>query len=222
MLRIRQRAGLVVLLLGTGVASASDLVVRVNDQHGRPVADAVVTLVGATDAAGATGAEARPGGATRTIDQERLTFVPYVQTFRPGDAVVFRNSDSTRHHVYSFSEVKAFEFMLAPGASSTRLVLDQPGIVAVGCNIHDGMISYLYVSDAPWRARTDAQGRAAFDGLGAGRYDVRVWQPRLSPGRPDLVQEAVELRADESRRLVIAVTLRPDPRSQFDREHTRY
>lgn len=216
MLRIRQRAGLMVLLLGTGVASASDLVVRVNDQHGRPVADAVVTLVGAADAA------TRSGGATRTIDQERLTFVPYVQTFRPGDAVVFRNSDATSHHVYSFSEVKAFEFMLAPGTSSTRLVLDQPGIVAVGCNIHDGMISYLYVSEARWLLRTDAQGRVAFDGLDAGRYDVRVWQPRLPPGRPDLVQKAVDLRANDSRRLVLEVTLRPDPRSQFDREHTRY
>ena len=43
----------------------------------------------------------------KIIDQRDETFIPYVEIFRPGDQVVFRNSDRTRHHVYSFAPAKS-------------------------------------------------------------------------------------------------------------------
>jgi plastocyanin len=199
---------------------AADLAVRVDDGHDRAVADAVVTVLPRD-----RGAQALPGPrapARRTIDQKDLAFVPYVATLRPGDEVVFHNSDHTRHHVYSFSPVKAFEFVLAPGETSAPQQLDKSGVVAVGCNIHDRMIAYLYVSDAPWMALTDASGRVELKGLPAGAYDVRVWQPRLRPGRPDLVRSGVVLGATEAKTLGFALPLLPDSRLQFDREHTDY
>ncbi|UHQ19107.1 carboxypeptidase regulatory-like domain-containing protein [Lysobacter sp. KIS68-7] len=199
-------------------AAGASLLVQVTDQNGQPVADAVVTVVPPAPWSGA----ANLRSTSRTIDQKQLTFMPYVEVFRPGDSVVFRNSDSTRHHVYSFSPAKAFEFVVAPGESAAPLVLDKTGVVAVGCNIHDGMISYLYITDAPYYARTDARGRVSFDALPPGRYDVRVWQPRLPPGRPDLRERALVIAAGESKTLAFPITLRPDPRQQFDREHTHY
>jgi plastocyanin len=204
-------------LLAAQPARAADLVVKVGDDHGRPVADAVVTVLPR-----AGGAPKRPPPARRTIDQKNLMFVPYIEVFRPGDQVVFRNSDSTRHHVYSFSPVKAFEFVLAPGESSQPQLLDKPGVVAVGCNIHDHMISYLYVSDAPWIAHSGASGVVTIHGLAAGAYDVRVWQPRLRPGRPDLVQSTTIVAGPGTTRMAFALKLLPDPRLQFDREHTNY
>lgn len=219
-MRMRGR-GCVVLAacLAAVAASAAELEVRVEDRRGAPVADAVVTLV-ARDA----GANAPPAPAARPriVDQKALTFTPYVEVLRPGESVAYRNSDRTHHHVYSFSPVKAFEFVLAPGASSAPMTFERSGVVAVGCNIHDGMINYLYVSDAPWVARTGASGTVSFRDLPAGAYDVRVWQPRLPPRRPDLVQSGVRLGADERRSVGFSLTLLPDSRMQFDREHTRY
>lgn len=200
-----------------GMAMAAQLSVGVTDRHGQPVADAVITLLRRDGAAPGAAAPA-----THAIDQKDLTFLPYVEVFHPGDAVVFHNSDRTRHHVYSFSPVKTFEFVIAPGQAAPALKLERTGVVAVGCNIHDQMISYLYVTDAPWAAKTDASGRVRFDGLPEGAYDVRVWHPRLPPARPDLVQAGVVLAGGESRQLPFQVELRPDPRFQFDREHTRY
>ena len=71
---------------------------------GHPVPSAVVTLP-----RGAQRVDRRDAIApvVHVIDQKNLMFVPYVQVFRPGDAVVFRNSDRTRHHVYSFSPAKS-------------------------------------------------------------------------------------------------------------------
>ena len=200
-------------------ATAAELEVRVADTKGAPVADAVVSLVAR---GGAARREPERDAAPRVIDQKALAFTPYVEVFRPGDQVAYRNSDRTRHHVYSFSPIKAFEFVVAPGATSPPLRLEKSGVIAVGCNIHDGMINYLYVSDAPWVARTDANGQVAFHDLPGGAFDVRVWQPRLPPRRPDLVQSDVKLRDDERRSLDFALSLLPDSRVQFDREHTRY
>lgn len=89
-------------------------------------------------------------------------FMPYIEVFRPGDEVVFRNSDRTRHHVYSFSPNRTFEFVLAPGQSLARMKLDKSGVITVGCNIHDQMATYLYVSDAPWIARTAMETSVGF------------------------------------------------------------
>ena len=206
----------------SGVTAAGELEVRVKDRRGAPVADAVVTVVVRGTAPEGRKAPVRPPASPRVVDQKALAFTPYVEVFRPGDEVVYRNSDHTRHHVYSFSSIKAFEFVLGTGKTSAPLKLERSGVIAVGCNIHDGMINYLYISDAPWIARTDARGVVAFRDLPAGAYDVRVWQPRLPPKRPDLVQSGLSLRADERRSLDFSLSLLPDSRMQFDREHTRY
>ncbi|KGQ20313.1 hypothetical protein LF41_849 [Lysobacter dokdonensis DS-58] len=197
----------------SSLATAASLSVQVTDRAGKPVADAVVTVLGAGP---------RYVPVTRVVDQKQLMFLPYVEVFHPGDSVVFRNSDGTRHHVYSFSPIKPFELVVESKARSTPLLLDKTGVVAVGCNIHDGMISYLYVTDAPYAARTDASGRVSFEDLPAGAFDVRVWQPRLPPGRPDLRRQEIVLGAEDIRTLAFPLTLRPDPRRQFDREHTHY
>lgn len=217
---MRKQGVLFLILASLGThAAAAELEVRVKDRNGQPVGDAVVTLL-RTDASRDEAARRAP--TLRIVDQKALAFAPYVEVFRPGDQVAYRNSDRTRHHVYSFSPIKAFEFVLAPGATSAPLKLERSGVIAVGCNIHDGMINYLYVSEAPWIAHTDARGVAGFQDLPAGAFDVRVWHPRLPPKRPDLVQSGVALRIEERRNLGFSLSLLPDSRRQFDREHTRY
>jgi plastocyanin len=215
------RAVLWCLLLATlpmASSLASGLVVRIVDGKGRPVADTVVTLQPAPRAPVPKLARAAQ---THIIDQKNLMFVPYLDVLRPGDAVVFRNSDRTRHHVYSFSPAKAFEFVLAPGQSSPPLTLDQMGVVAVGCNIHDQMAAYLYVTDATLLARSGADGRAVFDALPGGRYDVEAWHPRLRPGRPGTTRATAIVGAAPAS-LVMALSLLPDMRQQLDHDHMQY
>jgi len=215
----------VVLLASFALASprarAAELHVQVNDDKGKPVPDAVVTVLAQDPASKAAPRRTAPP-ATRTVDQKNETFIPYVTTFRPGDKVLFHNGDTMRHHVYTFSPLKPFEFVLVPGETSRPIPFDQPGVIAVGCNIHDQMITYLYVSDAPWIAQTAANGKAVFRDVPAGAWVVRVWHPRLRPGRPDLAQSATLVAADEAKDLVFPLSLLPDSRRDFDREHTRY
>jgi plastocyanin len=203
--------GLTMLLALTLPAEAGELVVTLDDGHGDAAPDAVVSLYKDGDA------ESAPQRASmvRIIDQRAETFIPYVEIFRPGDQVVFRNSDRTRHHVYSFAAAKSFEFVIAPGDSSPPVTLDRVGEISVGCNIHDQMITHLFVSDAPWVARSDADGRADFTGLPAGTYQLEVWHPQLRPGRPAPRQTIIV--NDAPARVTFSLPLLSDPRQTGDR-----
>jgi plastocyanin len=155
----------------SAAAAAASLQVTVLDQHGQPLPDAVVTLRGAAE-------PAAPAAATATMDQRRQEFVPHVLAVRAGTSVNFPNSDNIRHQVYSFSAPKRFELRLYEGAPNAPLLFDKPGVVVLGCNIHDWMLGYIYVSDDPWFAVSDAQGQLRLDTLPAGHYRMTLWHPR--------------------------------------------
>lgn len=202
---------LLMLLAAAAPAVAGELSVSIDDGHGRSAADAVVSL--RKEGGGERVQQQAP--MTKIIDQRDETFIPYVEIFRPGDQVVFRNSDRTRHHVYSFAAAKSFEFVIAPGDSSAPVTLDRAGEIAVGCNIHDKMIMHLYVSDAPWIARSPSDGRVVFENLPAGTYEIEVWHPQLRPGRP--VPHQTIVVDDAPARATFSLPLLPDPRQSGDR-----
>jgi len=213
------RLWLAAILLLPLSAAAAELKVVVRDGHGHPVSDAVVSM---TDVSANSPPPHATGPSTRIIDQKDLAFVPYLQVFRPGDSVVFRNSDRTRHHVYSFSATRQFEFVLAPGESSRALRLDKLGVVAVGCNIHDQMIAYLVVSDAPWIGRSGEDGQVSLTGLPPGDYQVDVWQPRMRPGLGGHSQSVRMLSTGDARTMTVDVALLPDTRHRHDDPHSDY
>ncbi len=88
------------------------------------------------------------------MDQVNRQFSPYVLAIQTGTRVLFANNDSVAHQVYSFSPPKHFELALYHGKPREPVLFDRPGIVTVGCNIHDNMVGYLYITDAPWFGTT--------------------------------------------------------------------
>jgi len=102
---------------------------------------------------------------------------------RTGAEVTFTNSDIVSHHVYSFARPNAFELPLYKGGTRPTVRLAHPGIVTLGCNIHDAMVGYIVVVDSPWFARADGKGIAMLAGVAPGEYRVRAWSPRLDAAR---------------------------------------
>jgi len=133
------------------LASAAELRAAVNDSKGNPLPDAVVVAVPEDDQV----PPAKPGATVE--DQVDKEFVPYVQPVRVGTYVNFPNKDNIRHHVYSFSAAKRFELPLYSGTPAAPVLFDKVGVVLLGCNIHDWMIGYIYVTDAPYFGKTTGQ-----------------------------------------------------------------
>jgi plastocyanin len=170
---------LIALALATP-AVAGTLTVTVVDGSGRPMRDAVVSLIPNEQSRMREAAALLPAG--KVVDQRNEAFMPLVTVLPVGGSIVFSNSDHTMHHVYSFATVRQFEFVLNSGEKSAAVHFDKAGIAAIGCNIHDQMISYVYVTDSPWTAISGADGIVRFD-LPAGAYRTSLWHPEMAPGR---------------------------------------
>jgi hypothetical protein len=56
-------------------------------------------------------------------------------------------------------------------------VFDKPGLVVLGCNIHDTMAAWVVVVDTPYFTKTVASGAGVLKGLEPGDYRVSVWYP---------------------------------------------
>ena len=189
------------LLASTVPAGAVPLVVRVVDAGGRPVPDAVVTVRPA-------GSYTRPSSAGNySVAQKDLQFHPFVLVVPLGAKVSFPNLDPTRHHVYSFSPAKQFELKLFAKDQSRSVVFDKSGVVALGCNIHDGMTAFIVVADSPYTAKTSANGIARFADAPTAPGRVTVWHPYLR-ARANVVEQQI---AGANRNVSFSVALRPAP-----------
>jgi plastocyanin len=193
-------------LAGAGQAAGAQVAATVTDQGGHPLADAVVVAVPVQGAPPTV----QPAGRD-IVDQIGQEFVPYVKPILVGSAVFFPNKDNIRHQVYSFSPAKQFELPLYAGTPAKPIVFDKPGVVALGCNIHDWMIGYIYVSESPYFAKTGADGTARLNDLPARNYEVRVWHPRLQ-GPEAATQRPADLTADGRAELSWKLSLKPDTR----------
>src|SRR3954451_13656175 len=182
-------------------ALAAPLSVRVVDSTGRPVRDAVVTYYPA-------GAARLPRPSGRyVVAQRNLQFQPFLSIVPVGADVSFPNFDPTKHHVYSFSPAKRFELKLFAKDQSRTVHFDKPGVVALGCNIHDQMSAFIVVTNSAWTARTNAQGVAAFADAPNAPGRVTVWHPYLrSP--TGIAQQGI---AAAQRSASFSIRLRPPP-----------
>ncbi len=142
-------------------------VIQVIDSAGKPVLDAVVYFD--------KGTIEKAKSAKVDIEQKDKKFIPLVTVVQTGTAISFPNNDTVRHQAYSFSPAKPFELKLYAGKPEAPIIFDKPGIVVVGCNIHDQMLAYIQIVDTPYFAKTDASGKAKIAMLPIGKYNLKTW-----------------------------------------------
>lgn len=152
-------------------AWAATIALTVQLPDGKPLAGAVLTVHPA-------GIERAAPPVNVVMDQINRAFVPDLVVIPMGSTVEFPNSDSVSHQIYSFSPARKFQLPLYRGKPYPPVRFDQPGVVTLGCNIHDAMLAYVVVTDAPYFGRTDAGGAWSID-VPRGTYRVTVWHPRL-------------------------------------------
>ncbi len=182
-LAIAAIASAVSALLPAAAAHAAPVSILVRGADGAPLPGAIVSVE-------APGIAAPAPRGPYAVEQRDIQFQPHVLIVPVGATVAFPNRDKVRHHVYSFSKPKKFDLKLY-GRDDTRTVtFDQPGVIALGCNIHDAMTGFVFVTATPFTAQTDASGRIAFGNVPAGAVTVRVWHPSIRAAGNSLSQGA--------------------------------
>tara|TARA_R110002124_G_scaffold8728_3_gene45978 strand:- start:168 stop:848 length:681 start_codon:yes stop_codon:yes gene_type:complete len=148
---------------------------KVVDQKGNPVANAVVSAKG----------EPKDQTAQMAVmDQVNAQFSPHVLVVQKNQSVRFPNSDDIRHHIYSFSQPKPFEIRLYKGEGSNPVTFEKPGVVVLGCNIHDQMLGYIYIAEHEITALTDENGVAT---LSTQANEFNIWHAKLSTSNSERV-----------------------------------
>jgi plastocyanin len=189
---------------------AGDLTVTVVDRSGKPVSEVVTIVAPLRPSSPASALET----ATAIMDQQNLAFLPQVLVIGVGTKVEFPNHDSVSHQVYSFSPAKKFQLPLYKGALHPPVVFESAGLVVLGCNIHDQMAGYIYVTDAPFFGKTDPQGVLRLAHLPEGEYRVTVWSPFIADPADTLtrtVKIADRESANSQVQLIKDQRARPEP-----------
>jgi plastocyanin len=185
-------------------ALAATIVIAVQTADGRPLAGAVLTIHSLT------GSDRAGVPVNAVMDQVNRAFVPDLLVIPLGSTVEFPNSDSVSHQIYSFSAARKFQLPLYRGKSYPPVHFDQAGLVTLGCNIHDSMLAYVLVTDAPYFGRTDVTGSWSVD-VARGTYRVTVWHPRMQEGS-ELEREMMIADGDRAAlTLRLAKALQPAP-----------
>ncbi|MDT0596026.1 methylamine utilization protein [Glaciecola petra] len=156
--------------------------VKVLALDGTPLSNIVVSA----DPSGETKSNKSSAPLKATMQQINQQFVPHILAINKGTLVEFPNTDTVKHHVYSFSPAKTFEISIQAKLSKTGVLFDQAGIVELGCNIHDWMLGYIYVADTEIYGTTDQDGIFASSMENAG-YTLNIWHPRLN--NKEILQE---------------------------------
>lgn len=192
-----------IVLSWSTAAHAVELRGRVVSTDGTGVAGAVVFLRTPVPP---------PADAARksaVMDQIDKQFVPRVLPIAVGTEVRFPNHDQIHHHVYSFSRVKTFDLPLSKGEEAPPVVFDQPGVVKVGCNIHDWMMGVILVVPSAAFATTDDGGAFTLRDLPEGEVTIGAWH-EASETPLDAATQRLTIGATPPADSTFTLAVRPD------------
>jgi plastocyanin len=174
-------AGFILLLLGAPCMAAK-VQVKLTDNSAKPLENVVFQLIPSITI------ESAPQLDEAIMDQVNKQFLPRILVVQKNTQVRFPNSDSIKHHVYSFSPAKVFELQLYKGLNADPLLFSKTGVVELGCNVHDWMLGYIYVVDTPYFAKTDSNGTLSLT-VPEGEYRFVIWNPRIQDPVESLTEQ---------------------------------
>lgn len=190
-------------VLLTATVYARELQVQVVSADNNPLADAVVYIE-------ATGENLTALSKLAVMDQQNKTFVPHVLAIPAGTLVDFPNTDSVNHYVYSFSDIKKFQFKLFKGSlEKHQMLFDKPGLITLGCNIHDFMLGYIFVAPTPYVGVSDSKGQVTLNLPDKGDFNLAVWHERGNEALNQLTKKINMESAHQSIQIKFSKALKP-------------
>ncbi len=141
-----------------------DLVYEISQDKG--VKNAVVFVKGA----------GKPNAEKKRLIQEKCEFKPRVISMGAGSTLEIVNNDAVKHEANGVQDFETIFQLAQPKQGMVDSVkLDKPGVVEVTCNIHGWMKGWVVVTDSPYHAVSDSNGKFVIKGVPAGEYTLKLW-----------------------------------------------
>lgn len=115
------------------------------------------------------------------LDQSGCRYEPHVFTLRAGQTLVIRNSDETLHNVHAHTRQNRGFNIGQPieGSESRRSFAVTEEAIAIRCDIHGWMESYVSVFEHRFHTVSSESGAFALPALPPGEYVVEAWHETL-------------------------------------------
>ena len=121
------------------------------------------------------------------MDQKGCVFAPRVVVVPVGGTVDFLNSDRLLHNLHSQSKDNAPFSRTQSLGRTIPITFTKPEIVAITCDLHSWMRSWVVVADHPFYAVTDQAGGFTIPSVPPGKYTVRMWHEALGSATREIV-----------------------------------
>jgi hypothetical protein len=219
MLTLKLRYFLTVSLCFFALAEPAISQVRLTivDQYNSPLANAVIDYDSSIPIKSSTLKKSQTVEPIYIMDQIDKQFFPNVLIIPKNGLVSFPNSDDIRHHVYSFSEAKTFELKLYSGKPKSPLRFNNRGLVVMGCNIHDSMVGYIYVTDNKNTVMSDDKGQVLLAPSLPLNTELQVWHPHSTIGLLNHTRLIInQTILDRGEITLVITTSKPEPRNSFE------
>jgi plastocyanin len=126
------------------------------------------------------GAAGKRAPATVQMDQRGIKFIPFILPVAVGDTVEFLNNDAVDHDVFS-PDNESFHLGKFRVEEQRQYTFKRAGAYSIRCDIHPGMLAWVFVSESGYAAPVDRKGRYKIENVPPGTYTLAVWNAHL-PG----------------------------------------
>ncbi len=207
--RISKTSVFLLSLISPLLSAAENPNFLITDQFGQALADVVIEPVTNESI---TAENVEPA----VMDQVNKRFQPEQLVIQTDRRVDFPNSDNIRHHVYSFSKAKTFELKLYADKPESPVSFPKHGVVVLGCNIHDTMIAYIFVSRSESTAVTDKTGQASLSTSDSDEFNI--WHKHQAIGPEQLTTVSLgDLPQNEQGLYVLQIDIKePESSNSFE------
>jgi plastocyanin len=137
--------------------------------------NAVITVKGVRNGRGLASM-----GKEFVLDQRACAYSPHVLLVPVGAKLKILNSDGVLHNVHTFSAInRPFNVAQPKTNKKVEMTFSAPERIAVRCDVHGWMSSWVVVVGDAYSAVTDEAGRFTIGGIPPGKYTAVCWQEEL-------------------------------------------
>ncbi|MBL8811405.1 MAG: hypothetical protein JNM43_14630 [Planctomycetaceae bacterium] len=148
-----------------------------------------------------------------TLDNKDCRFEPRMAALRTGQKLVLTNSDPLAHNAAVYlNRSSPFNEVIASTTPVERIVKNPETLPArVDCSIHAWMKAWLVVTEHPYVAFTDADGKFEMKNVPVGTWRFRLWQERRG-SLVQVIRNGTEEKLDKG---ALSVEIRPGEYSEL-------
>jgi plastocyanin len=131
------------------------------------------------------------------LDQKGCVFAPHIVVVPAGGTLKVLNTDDSMHNIHVMADLnKEINKAMEPEGQTT-VKFEEPERIALCCNMHRWMKSWIIVAANPYFDVTNSDGKFKIKDVPPGKYTLSFWHEKLGEQKKEIkVKEGDEAKVE--------------------------